>query len=41
VRQGNKLDWAYIFKHLNELAALKDCPQIPDRLKKLRSESES
>jgi hypothetical protein len=41
VRQGNKLDWTYIFKHLNELAALKDCPQIPERLKKLRIDCES
>jgi hypothetical protein len=41
VRQSNELDWAYIFKHLPELAVLKDSPEIIDRLKKLRTECEN
>jgi Nucleotidyl transferase AbiEii toxin, Type IV TA system len=41
VRQTNKLDWDYIFGHLPELAALKDSPEIIDRLKKLRIDCET
>ncbi|MDQ6630979.1 MAG: hypothetical protein M3Y82_04375 [Verrucomicrobiota bacterium] len=41
VRQAGKLDWPYILRQLKPLADLKESPQILNRLKKLRSESES
>jgi hypothetical protein len=40
VRQTGKLDWGYILEHLRELAALKESPQIVDRLITLRGECE-
>lgn len=37
VRQGvEKLDWRYIHKHLTQLAALKEAPEIMDQLEALR-----
>ncbi len=41
VRQGAKLDWEYIHKHLKPLLLLKESPEILDRLKKLRAEREA
>jgi hypothetical protein len=41
VRQGEKLDWGYIYKNLKELLVLKEVPEILDRLKKLRAEREA
>jgi len=40
VRQSKSLDWDYILPHLKELAALKDSPELVDRLKKLRVDCE-
>jgi hypothetical protein len=41
VRQGEKLDWEYICKHLKELLVWKEAPEILDRLKKLRAERDA
>ena len=41
VRQGERLDWEYIYKNLRELLILKEAPEILDRLKKLRAEREA
>ena len=41
VRQGEKLDWTYIYKHLKELLVLKESPEILERLKKLRAERDA
>jgi hypothetical protein len=41
VRQGGKLDWDYVLAQLRDLAALKESPEIVDRLKKLRADCEN
>jgi hypothetical protein len=41
VRQGPKLDWNYILFQLKELTAIKESPEILERLKKLRAEREA
>lgn len=40
IRQQGRLDWAYIRKQLVPLCELKDAPEIPDRLERLREETE-
>lgn len=40
VRQGRALDWAYIRQQLRPLAALKEEPEILDRLERRRAQFE-
>lgn len=37
IRQGEIIDWVYIFKELSPLCELKESPHIIERLKKLRA----
>jgi len=38
IRQGEIIDWAYIFKELSPLCELKESPRIIERLKKLQAD---
>lgn len=40
IRQAGKLDWAYVLRHLQPLAELKDAPEIVDALERRRRELE-